>query len=739
MPMHALRIKPAFVVDVLKDEVVLIAESGSQTVNTAFLRRLVPLLDGTRQMDDILRILGPAVPFSLVHAALATLRERGFLTDEPPMFPARTAAYLNQLNVTEHDAADRLRTTRVAIATVGLVDHTPIAAALAALGVQTVAADADADLTLVVVESYLEPALHAMNAHALATGTRWLLARPSGAQCWIGPVFVPHDTGCWDCLASVLRRNNYAEAMVLEQRGTAPHVGIASTPSLHDAAVHLTANEVFKIVVGESPPLAGRLLTVDLAAMETRRHELVRLPHCRACGRPPEPRRDAPPIVLQHRSTLASTDGGYRTVRPEETLARFERLVGPLLGFVNTLGRDRLEAPLHVYHSGSNLARLIRRPGSDRRQFRLISAGKGVTEVQAKASAMCEALERYSGEYQGHETVVTATMAALGDAAVDPDSLVLLSHQQYAARVKDQGMGFNTVFDPFRPELTVDWTPVWSLTERRTRYVPTGLCYYTFQLPDNHRFCHADSNGAAAGNTIEEAILQGYLELVERDAVACWWHTMARRPAVDLTSFANPYFAEFVTAYAAQGRRVIVLDVTHDLGIPVMAAIGTPFDPAQPRVTLGFGAHFDPEIAITRALTEMNQMLVYADNPIPASDTSDFATWLRVASLETQHYLVPNPTVPATTASTYTRADMTDAAGLLDRQVEKLRAMGLHMLVLDQTRPEVGLPVVKVFVPGLRTFWARYAPGRLYDVPAALGWTDGPLREADLNPIPVFF
>ena len=64
---------------------------------------------------------------------------------------------------------------------------------------------------------------------------------------------------------------------------------------------------------------------------------------------------------------------------------------------------------------------------------------------------------------------------------------------------------------------------------------------------------------------------------------------------------------------------------------------------------------------------------------------------------------------------------------------------GLELLVLDQTRPDIGLPVVKVIVPGLRHFWARFAPGRLYDVPVQLGWRTSPISEADLNPIPLFF
>jgi hypothetical protein len=46
--------------------------------------------------------------------------------------------------------------------------------------------------------------------------------------------------------------------------------------------------------------------------------------------------------------------------------------------------------------------------------------------------------------------------------------------------------------------------------------------------------------------------------------------------------------------------------------------------------------------------------------------------------------------------------------------------------------------VVKVVVPGMRHFWVRLAPGRLYDVPVRLGWLDHALAEEDLNPVPMF-
>jgi len=62
----------------------------------------------------------------------------------------------------------------------------------------------------------------------------------------------------------------------------------------------------------------------------------------------------------------------------------------------------------------------------------------------------------------------------------------------------------------------------------------------------------------------------------------------------------------------------------------------------------------------------------------------------------------------------------------------------MEVLVLDQTRPDVGLPVVKVIVPGMRHFWARLGPGRLYDVPVQLGRLCRPTPYEELNPIPMF-
>lgn len=64
--------------------------------------------------------------------------------------------------------------------------------------------------------------------------------------------------------------------------------------------------------------------------------------------------------------------------------------------------------------------------------------------------------------------------------------------------------------------------------------------------------------------------------------------------------------------------------------------------------------------------------------------------------------------------------------------------LGLETLVLDQTRPDIGLHAVKVMVPGLRHFWPRFAPGRLYEAPVRMGWLAEPLEESRLNPVALY-
>jgi ribosomal protein S12 methylthiotransferase accessory factor YcaO len=111
--------------------------------------------------------------------------------------------------------------------------------------------------------------------------------------------------------------------------------------------------------------------------------------------------------------------------------------------------------------------------------------------------------------------------------------------------------------------------------------------------------------------------------------------------------------------------------------------------------------------------------------------------WLRTATIENQPYLLPNKEPPKNMSSYIQNwtDDLSEDIRVCQRIVEE---RSMEMMVLDQTRSEIGLPVAKVIVPGLRHFWARFAPGRLYNVPVELGWLPRRLAEDELNPIPMF-
>jgi ribosomal protein S12 methylthiotransferase accessory factor len=287
---------------------------------------------------------------------------------------------------------------------------------------------------------------------------------------------------------------------------------------------------------------------------------------------------------------------------------------------------------------------------------------------------------------------------------------------------------------------------VWSLTRQCHISVPTAFCYYHYPLPEEHHFCAGDSNGNAAGNTLEEAMVQGFLELVERDSVALWWYNRVSRPAVALNSFHEPYFQAIQQHYRTLGRELWVLDLTSDLSIPAFVAISSQAGAGSgDKILLGFGAHVDPTIGILRALTELNQSLPWAalldTTSITSRDPhpSEMQQWWHTATLAEQSYLLPDRSAAPKTPMDYVRDWSTDLRDDLEHCVELVAQHGMDMLVLDQTRPDVGLPVVKVIVPGLRHFWKRLGPGRLYAVPVRLGWLPQARREEEMNPIPMMF
>src|SRR5262249_32766868 len=157
---------------------------------------------------------------------------------------------------------------------------------------------------------------------------------------------------------------------------------------------------------------------------------------------------------------------------PEETLGRYGHHVSPICGAVTVLERVSAsgDGVMHVFVSGHNLARGPRTFLGLEVDLRNSSCGQGTTEVQARARALAEGLERYSGNCQGDEPRRSARFLDLGEAAIHPNACMLFSDRQLRERGRAGGRPsfFNRVPAPFDPERVIEWTPVWSLTRQAT-------------------------------------------------------------------------------------------------------------------------------------------------------------------------------------------------------------------------------------------------------------------------------
>ncbi len=731
--------------------VVLLDETGYVVLGGRICTLLTPLLDGNRTADDIVAALDGEAPAAEVYYTLMLMEQAGYITEGAGKAPPEAAAFWARLGVAARDAEARLRERAVAVTALEGLAPDAFAGLLRAMRVQVAdeAGREAAALEVVLTDDYLYPGLGAVNRRALAAGRPWLLVKPAGTTVWIGPLFSPGETGCWACLAQRLRANRPADVLVRDNQDAALHPAAAppSLASTTQTALGLAATETVKWIVGAGDQrLAGRLLSFDTLTLAQAEHVLTRRPQCPACGHPAT--AASTPIILKSRKKTYTFDGGHRVRHPQETFDRHGHHVSPITGIVRSLkpvpvaGTDLVHSYTagHATHLGGVSLRSLRHNARDR------SGGKGMTDLQARASGLCEALERYSGVFQGDEARSKARSVDLGEAAVLLPSCLLFSDHQYENReawnAKQSGY-FQHVPEPFDETAEIDWTPVWSLTNEAVRYLPTAYCYFGFEGP-GAQFCRADSNGLAAGNCLEEALLQGFMELAERDAVSLWWYNRTRHPAVDLLSFGESYIESLLVYYRTLGREVWALDVTSDLAIPAFVAVSRRTDGSTEDILMGFGAHFDARIAVLRALTEVNQSLpavLRSPEERAAQLLPDFATvidWWNTATLANQPHLAPDNQHPLKNASAYPRPTSDDLKDDVLRCVEIARQHGLEVLALDQTRPDVGLPVVKVFVPGLRHFWKRLAPGRLYDVPVSLGRLPHPLAEDALNPIPLF-
>jgi len=372
--------------------------------------------------------------------------------------------------------------------------------------------------------------------------------------------------------------------------------------------------------------------------------------------------------------------GTHRAVPPEETLTRIEpRLPAAGVTQVSDItGLDRIGIPVFTSI----------RPTAEGGAITVYN-GKGTTVDEARVSAMMEAVERYSAEVGARELLVDSYAGLSNEENVlNPIELILPDY------VKDVG------------DVRIPWVKGYDLMQEEEIYVPANAIFHP--LPsryDRVRLFRSNTNGLAGGNELEEAIFHGLAEVIERDAWSLVEITRNTGPNVKID---GGEIRNLIDKFLNAEVSVLIRDITSDIGIPTFAAVSDDDrlkDPAL--LTIGMGTHTNASVAIKRAITEVAQSRLTqihgARNIGAATDMKKIMGYEWVRKQNKHWFEIAEDEEFDTVKSS--SVDTDDFLDDIKHVMARLKAAGLkRVIVVDLTREEIGVPVVRVVVPGLEMY-----------------------------------
>lgn len=724
------KIKSSLEIYYVEPETIYVAENYDSLVRLkgkAFVDTVRELLKGKYAANEIVERLSSEHPLEQIYYVFFRLQELGIIYDSACELNEETSSILFSLSKKPNESCERIKSTPLFITSFGSSQNREgFEKALTNYNLKLTSSIDEAKLIICLLDSYFDPDFGKFAKEMAAKGKDILPLTLSYKESWAGPYLKPTHEG----YESLLYRMNasYSGLSLLKS-----HKDSQNWKKKYEAAkkaVELPsfswgALEVLKFIVqGEENELQKHLVTFDFMTYERKKHYFLPLPAKKTVLKNSADSSSVG-ITLKSQKKTFTSDGGHRIVSPKKTVERLEKYVSPILGVVQNLSKhETVPDPLYVYQSSFAEYLPDDTPLSRLRPDRSGSAGKGKGEDQAKASCLCEAIERYCCFHALKLDSILASYDEIREDAIHPDLLQNYSAKQFENRkeINARGHKFVQIAEPFENKQKRHWSKIWSMTEKKYKWIPKSYFTYNFENSKFDPSVRGDSNGCASGNTLEEAILQGFFELVERDQCALWWYSRFQVPELDLDTFKDPYVRTIQKCYEDLGRKVWVLNITLDLNIPTFAAISTK---DGEELIMGLGSHLDPDIALSRALSEMNQGITMEKGCLEVKGD--------------EHYFYPHPDKPKTRREDFKKLDSDDLAKdvLICQKIVEDR--GLELLITDLSHPEIELKVARVIVPGLRHFWQRLAPGRLYDVPYKLGLVEKKLTEDELNPVPITF
>jgi ribosomal protein S12 methylthiotransferase accessory factor len=269
---------------------------------------------------------------------------------------------------------------------------------------------------------------------------------------------------------------------------------------------------------------------------------------------------------------------------------------------------------------------------------------------------------------------------------------------------------------------------------------------FTLPAPTGSGCFAANSNGLASGNHLLEAISHGICEVVERDATTLGFlldQAAQDRTRVDLDTVDDPGCREVLEKFERADVAVAAWEITSDVGMSCFqcSIIERTDDPLRTLYAAGgMGCHPAREVALLRALTEAAQsrltVIAGSRDDLFRSDYERYRNpdMLRKARAQMQPAASGSSATGQSPASSTAPAAAAGGAGARRFQdaptwsaptfeedvaweLERLRSIGIQrVVVVDLTKPEFDLPVVKVIIPGLEGVMpemnpSEYVPG----------------------------
>lgn len=361
---------------------------------------------------------------------------------------------------------------------------------------------------------------------------------------------------------------------------------------------------------------------------------------------------------------------------PVETVERFHQRLRStrldILKEVKRIDNGRLDIPVYFSVCGDDAVHII----GNKKQM-----GKGSTPEQSRASACMELGERFSffSFIGDQENFITGDYQAMEQAGypVLPAEVLLTS-------VHDTTLDAGTL-----KKLLTGIPMQWTWSTRLSDMEPVLLPFSWF-------YAINEFNGPSAGNTYEEAVMQGICEIIERHVCAVISREKLQTPAIDLDSITDPVAVELIEKFRANNIQLHLQDFSLDTGIPTIGALAWDPEtfPEKSEIVFTAGTTPDAAKAVIRALTEVAQL---------AGDFNSGSNYVasglpKPLQLEDVAYVINSDRNVQLAEIPDVNDD--DIFQEVQNCIAAARKMGTDIYVLDTTHPELQIPALYTIIPG---------------------------------------